>query len=55
MLQKLGLEHKLYLAVSSNVYNTIFKRKSVQIIVEWHQLSMIIVNVSQEEIVEWIN
>ncbi len=50
-----GLEHKLYLAVTDIVYADVFHRKSIQLLVEWHRLPLIVVNPDAKEIVAWIN
>ncbi len=54
-LKELGLDHKLYLAVSDVVYEQIFQRPSIQLLVKWHSLPIIVVNTATEEIVEWTN
>lgn len=55
LLHLLGFEHKLYLAVSNRAYSAVFKRRSIQTLVEWYHLSIIVVDVTQEEISAWIN
>jgi len=54
-LQELGLEHKLYLAVSDVVYTQIFQRPSIQLLVRWHKIPLIVVDTAAKEVVEWIN
>jgi hypothetical protein len=54
-LKELGLEHKLYLAVSDVVYDQFFQRPSIQVLVKWHVLPILVVNTNTEEIVEWTN
>lgn len=54
-LKELGLEHKLYLAVNDVVYAQFFQRPSIQLLVQWHKLPIMVVNTVEEEIVEWIN
>jgi hypothetical protein len=50
-----GLNYELYLAVSQAAYNDFFLQKAAQVVVQRHQLNILIVNVDQEEIVEWKN
>lgn len=54
-LKELGIEHKLYLAVSDVVYDQFFQRPSIQLLVEWYTLSIVVANVATEEIVKWTN
>ena len=54
-LDALNIEHKLYIAISDIAYATIFQRKSIQLLVEWHHLPLFVVNVTDEEILQWIN
>ncbi len=54
-LKELGLEHKLYLAISDVVHEQFFQRPSIQLLVRWYTLPIIVVNTTTEEIVEWIN
>jgi hypothetical protein len=48
-------ERKLYLAVSDLVYRELFKQKAIQLIVKRYQVAMVVVNVEQKEIIEWIS
>lgn len=48
-------QYALYLAVSDTVYSDLFMRKSFQLIVQTPQIALLIVNLSREEIVTWIN
>ncbi|MEN8220415.1 MAG: XisH family protein [Pseudomonadota bacterium] len=46
-------QRQLYIAVSSETYNEVFKQNAYQFIIKRHQLPFIIVNVETEEIVKW--
>ena len=46
---------RLYLAVSNTVYIEQFVRASFQLIVQEHQVAIVVVNVEQEEVVRWID
>jgi hypothetical protein len=54
-LHELDIDHKLYLAISDLTYESLFQRKSVELLVEWYQLPLFVVNIASEEIIEWIN
>lgn len=43
-LIELGLEHKLYLAISDVVYAQFFQRPSIRLLVKWHTLPLIVVD-----------
>lgn len=55
LLAKVAPDHKLYLAVSDTAYSQVFRRKSVQVIIEWNHPPLLVVDVLTEEIVQWIN
>ncbi|WP_427161855.1 XisH family protein [Aliinostoc sp. HNIBRCY26] len=46
---------EIYLAIKDGIYETFFQRKSIKAIVKLNQLSLVIINMEREEIVEWIN
>ena len=54
-LKRIAPEDTLYLAISELIFNSLFARKSFQLIVEEHEIALMIVNVTREEIVRWIN
>ncbi|WP_445243059.1 MULTISPECIES: element excision factor XisH family protein [unclassified Microcoleus] len=43
------------MAISSIAYKTFFTQDAIQLIVNRHQLPLIVVNTEVEEIVQWIN
>lgn len=48
-------DRKLYLAISDLTYESIFqRRKTIQFLMERNQIPLIIVNVSDEELMKWI-
>lgn len=49
-----GLDYELYLAVSNAVYETFLRGTATRRIIQRHRVNLLIVNVEQEEIVEWI-
>jgi len=52
-LEVLAPERKLYLAISSKIYNSLFKQKAIQLIVQRYKLPLLIVDVDKEEIIKW--
>ncbi len=48
-------ERKLYLAVSDEVYDRLFKRKAFRLIIERFNVAILTVNIQTEEVVEWIS
>ena len=55
LLEETAPERKLYVAVSAIAYKSFFTQDVIQLIVNRHQLPLIIVNTEVEEIVQWIN
>lgn len=55
LLEETAPDRKLYIAISTIAYNTFFNRDVVQLIINKHQLSLIVVNTDLEEIKQWIN
>lgn len=47
------LEYDLYLGVSDSVYNTFFQQQATQLIVQRHQMKLLVVDLEREEIVTW--
>lgn len=48
-------EYELYLGISELAYTELFTQKAAQVVVQRHQLNVLVVNVDREEIVRWIN
>ena len=44
-----------YLAIGKDIFDTFFQKKAVQFIINGKKLPLIIVDLMEEEIVEWIN
>ena len=47
-------EYKLYLAISEFTYLNDFQRDIIKVVVERNAIPLIVVDLEQEEIVEWI-
>ena len=48
-------DRKLFLAIGEDIFKTFFQKKAVQFIINHKQMPLIVVNLNEEEIVEWIN
>jgi hypothetical protein len=55
LLEETAPDRKLYVAVSLEIYRTFFTQDVIQLILNKHQLPLIVVNLELEEIVQWIN
>jgi XisH protein len=55
LLEETAPERKLYIAISKVVYNAFFTQDVTQLILNRHQLPIIVVDLETEEIVQWIN
>ena len=54
LLELIEAERQLYLAVSDAVYEVFFLREAIQVILRRNSIRLIIVDLAQEEIVQWI-
>lgn len=55
LLEETAPERKLYVAISNEAYQSFFSQTVIQLILDKHQLPLIIVDIEVEEIVKWIN
>jgi XisH protein len=55
LLEETAPERKLYIAISKVAYNTFFTQDVAQLILNKHQLPVIVVDIEVEEITQWIN
>ncbi|MCU0239571.1 MAG: hypothetical protein MUC29_09030 [Pyrinomonadaceae bacterium] len=54
-LEEVDPERKLFLAISDEIFKEFFERDSVKIVTERKNISILVVNLHLEEIVQWIN
>ena len=54
-LRQTAPDEQLYLAVDKASHDALFSRKSFQRIVADYHLALVVVDILQEEVVEWIN
>lgn len=55
LLEETAPDRKLYVAVSDVAYKTFFTQDVTQLILNRHQLPLIVVDADAEEVVQWIN
>lgn len=55
MLRQLHPNCRLYLAIEQEAYETFFQTKGIKLVIEKYQILLIVINIVQEEIVQWIS
>jgi XisH protein len=55
LLEETAPDRKLYIAISKVAYDTFFTQDVTQLILNRHQLPIIVVDLETEEIMQWIN
>ena len=55
LLEETAPDRKLYIAISQIAYKSFFTQDVTQLILQKHQLPLIVVNIDSEEITQWIN
>lgn len=45
--------YKIYLAISKNIYEKFFKQLAIQLIIQKYQVSLLVVDINKEEIIQW--
>jgi hypothetical protein len=55
LIEETAPERKLYIAISEVACKTFFSQDLAQLIINKHQLPVIVVNINTEEVVQWIN
>lgn len=48
-------EYKVYLAIDDIVHENFFQRLAIQAIIKAQKVALIIVDIAEEEIIQWIN
>lgn len=54
-LRELEPERKLYIAINLQTYHSVFQRASIRFLRVENQMSLLVVDVAQEEVIEWIS
>lgn len=47
--------YKIYLAISKNIYTKFFQQVAIELILQKYQVLLLVVDISKEEIMQWIN
>lgn len=55
ILEMTAPERHLYLAISHFVYNDLFRQEAIDLILDRYAVSVVVINIAQEEVVQWIN
>lgn len=55
LVEETAPDRKLYIAISNVAYTTFFTQDVTQLILNKHQLPIIVVDIETEEILQWIN
>ena len=55
LLEEVASDRKLYVAISDIAYNAFFTQDVTQLILNKHQLPIIVVDIETEKILQWIN
>jgi len=55
LLEETAPDRKLYIAISETAYKSFFTQDVIQLILNRHQLPLIVVDIETEEIKKWIN
>jgi Holliday junction resolvase-like predicted endonuclease len=55
LLQETAPEYDLYLAIDDITYNNFFKREGIEFLVRSSQIKFFVVNIDEQEIVQWLS
>jgi hypothetical protein len=55
LLQETAPEYELYLAIDDITYNNFFQRKGIEFLVRTSQIKFFVVNIDEQEIVQWLS
>jgi XisH protein len=55
LLQKTAPEYDLYLAIDDITYNNFFRREGIEFLVRASQIKIFVVNIDEQEIVQWLS
>jgi XisH protein len=55
LLEETAPEFDLYLAIDDITYNNFFKREGIEFLVRSSQIKFFVVNIDEQEIVQWLN
>jgi hypothetical protein len=49
------LEVQLYLAIGQKIYEDFFQKVAIQYIIKKYKILLLVINLDQEEIIQWIS
>jgi hypothetical protein len=55
LLEETAPEYDLYLAIDDITYNNFFKREGIEFLVRSSQIKFFVVNIDEQEIVQWLS
>jgi XisH protein len=55
LLQETAPEYGLYLAIDDITYNNFFRREGIEFLVRSSQIKIFVVNIEEQEIVQWLS
>jgi XisH protein len=55
LLQQTAPEYEMYLAVSDEAHARVLARKSVELLLNQHHVSVLVVDLEREEVIQWTN
>lgn len=55
LVEKTAPEYDLYLAIDDITYNNFFRREGIDFLVRSSQIKIFVVNIDEQEIVQWIS
>ena len=55
LLSQIHPNQHLYLAIEQEVYETFFQQKGIKLVIEQYKIFLIVINITKEEILKWIN
>lgn len=55
LLEETAPEYDLYLAIDDITYNNFFRREGIKFLVRSSQIKFFVVNIDEEEIVQWLS
>ena len=55
LLQETAPEYDLYFAIDDITYSNFFKREGIEFLVRSSQIKFFVVNIDEQEIVQWLN
>jgi hypothetical protein len=46
-------EYKVFLAIGKNIYEKFFEQVAIQLILQKYQVSLLVIDINQEEVIKW--